>query len=241
MDKYSHDSAGMAVVSNIKRMVLESGINDNEFYRTFKREPLPLPVLKEVFQQYYYYIRTFPQILAGAAHRVDDERIRLKLARTVVSELGDNVGDPHFIMFEKVLAAVGVTLDDWRSVEYSCETRALVDGLRDLFLNKPTNYAIGAHYVIEEFGLPMITALYEGFRGYKGWKVDDFGYFYLHMLVEIEHVEWIRDAVIAASRDEDARSEIEVGAREVLKLLETFWAGLNRIATASSPALAVAP
>ncbi|WNI26147.1 TauD/TfdA family dioxygenase [Streptomyces sp. ITFR-16] len=73
-------------------MTDDSGISENALYQMLRKEPLPKEVLKEVFQQ-YYCIRTFPQILVGPAARVDDEFIRLKSARTVVSELGDGHGE----------------------------------------------------------------------------------------------------------------------------------------------------
>lgn len=222
---------GTAVVDLVKKMIAESGINENVFYQTFRKEPLPLEVLKEVFQQYYLYIRTFPQILSGLAPRVDDELIRMKISRTVVSELGDGEGDAHFIMFEKVLKGIGVELDDYRVVKHAPETEDLVGSLRRLFLEESPNRAIGAHYVIEEFGFPMIVNLYEGFRLYSGWEHEDYNYFYLHILIESNHVDWIQDALLAAALEPSAREEIVSGAAEVLDALNAFWKGLNRIAT----------
>lgn len=220
-----------AVVERVKRMVDESGINENAFYQTFRKKPLSLEILKEVFQQYYLYIRTFPQILSGLAPRVEDELIRQKISRTVVSELGDGEGDPHFIMFETALKGIGVELGDYRTAQYATETEQLVANLRRLFLKEPPNYAIGAHYVIEEFGFPMIVNLYEGFRLYSGWQHEDFNYFYLHILIECNHVDWIQDALLAAATDEAASEQIIGGAAQVLDSLNAFWKGLDRIAT----------
>lgn len=225
---------GDAVVERIKKMIAESGINENAFYQTFRKEPLPREVLKEIFQQYYLYIRTFPQILSGLAPRVEDELIRMKVSRTVVSELGDGEGDPHFVMFENVLKGIGVELDDYRSVKHAPETEDLVTSLRRLFLEESPNRAIGAHYVIEEFGFPMIVNLYEGFRLYPGWRHEDYNYFYLHILIESNHVDWIQDALLAASREPSARDEIISGAAQVLESLNAFWQGLNRIATTAA-------
>jgi pyrroloquinoline-quinone synthase len=221
---------GTATVDQIKKMIVESGINENAFYQTFRNAPLPREVVKEVFQNYYLYIRTFPQILAGLATRVEDELIRNKLSRTVVSELGDDHDEPHFIMFEKVLRGIGVELDDYRTAAYAPEAEQLVADLRRLFLEESPNRAIGAHYVIEEFGFPMIVNLYEGFRLYDGWEHEDYNYFYLHILIESNHVDWIQDALLAAATDESAREEILSGAAQVLDSLSAFWAGLDRIA-----------
>jgi len=224
-------SDGMATVNRIKDMIQESGINENQFYKTLQKAPLAPEVMKEVFQQYFLYIRTFPAILSGLAPRVDDELIRMKISRTVVSELGDMHGDPHFLMFEKALTGIGVELDDYRTVKHAPETEELVGTLRRLFLEESPNCAIGAHYVIEEFGFPMIVNLYEGFRLYPGWKHEDYLYFYLHILIEANHVDWIQDATLAAARSDTARTEILRGASEVLDALNAFWIGLNRIAT----------
>jgi hypothetical protein len=71
---------GETLIAEIKELIQESGINTNEFYRTFRRNQLDPSTLKLVFQQYYYYIRTFPQILAGLSARVDSELIRMKRA-----------------------------------------------------------------------------------------------------------------------------------------------------------------
>jgi pyrroloquinoline-quinone synthase len=214
----------------ISAKVVDSGLNDNAFYRLFTSTTLSPEALARVFQQYYYYIRTFPRILAGLSHRVDDEFVRMKLARTVVSELGDNGGEAHYKMFERVLTSVGVTLQDWQTTQHIPEAVELVDGLRDLFLRQPTERALGGDYVIEEFGLPMINALYEGFRRYPGWDVGDFAYFHLHMLIEGDHVDWISAAVERISGDPAARADVLAGADQTIALLQRFWDGLYRCA-----------
>ncbi|EOE0521757.1 iron-containing redox enzyme family protein [Providencia stuartii] len=218
------------LIEEIREMINNSGINENEFYKTFQKEVLPLDTVKTIFQQYYYYIRTFPQILSGLAPRVSDELIRLKICRTVVSELGDGKGDAHYIMFENVLAGIGITLDEYKTANYNLETKELIENLNRLFLVESPNYALGAHYVIEEFGFPMIVNLYEGFRLYKGWKHEDYNYFYLHILIECNHVDWIQEAMLAAAKDDVSKFEIIEGARQILELLNNFWKGLNRLA-----------
>lgn len=223
-------NTGKGLVEEIRAMIEISGINENSFYKTFQQEELPLETVKHIFQQYYYYIRTFPKILSGLAPRVDDELIRLKICRTVVSELGDGKGDAHYIMFENALAGIGIKLDDYREANYIPETEALVNDLKRLFLQEEPSYALGAHYVIEEFGFPMIANLYEGFRLYKGWRHEDYNYFYLHILIECNHVDWIQDAMLAAAKDDEMKREIIEGARQVLVSLNNFWQGLNTLA-----------
>lgn len=220
---------GAALVRHIRRLVDEAGVNDNEFYRNFRSGKVSLAGVKTVAQQFFHYNRTFTQTMAGLCHRTESETIRLRLGQTVVSELGGGNGDPHFVLFEKALAGIKVTLDDYRRVPRTPETEQFVEGLRELFLKMPPYYAVGAHFVLEETGAPMIGALYEGFRNYPGWKHEDFGYFYIHMIVEKDHVEWIEAAIIEAGDDTLASQQIEAGARRVLELLGVFWSGLNRL------------
>ena len=227
----THDQYGTPTIEKIQQLITDSGVNKNSFYATFKTRRLDRNTLKRVFQQYYYYIRTFPQFLAGLSGRVGNEFVRMKLARTVVSELGDNgEGKPHFEMFQDVMRAVDVELDDWTSVTHIEEAEALVSGLRRLFLEKSPERALGAHYVIEEFGFPMIVALYEGFNQYDGWEHEDYSYFYLHLLIEANHVDWISDAILESCATADIAIEMQEGAEEVLKLLGSFWRGLDRLA-----------
>ncbi|WP_368877206.1 TenA family transcriptional regulator [Providencia vermicola] len=230
MTTFQEKTNNIKLIKEIREMINNSGINENEFYKTFQKKELPLDIVKIIFQQYYYYIRTFPQILSGLAPRVTDELVRLKICRTVVSELGDGKGDAHYIMFEKALAGIGITLDEYQTADYNQETHALIDNLNRLFFIESPNYALGAHYVIEEFGFPMIVNLYEGFRLYKGWRHEDYNYFYLHILIECNHVDWIQEAMLAAAKDDTSKFEIIEGARQVLESLNNFWKGLNRLA-----------
>lgn len=65
------------LIEEIREMINNSGINENEFYKTFQKEVLPLDTVKTIFQQYYYYIRTFPQILSGLSLSVIAKRNEL--------------------------------------------------------------------------------------------------------------------------------------------------------------------
>lgn len=229
-------SADLDIIDRLKTVVDESGINENRFFRSFQAAPLDKDELATAFQQYYYYIRTFPQILAGLSHRVDSEEVRLELAKTVVSELGQGHGPAHFQMFESLMQSVGITLDDYRTVDHIPEAEALVDGLRAMFLEGPTDRAVGGHYTIEETGLPMIKALYEGFRHQDGVTTESLGYFYLHLFLEADHVSWISDAVRHVADDPARARDVEEGAAEVAGLLSQFWEGLCRITYDRHPA-----
>lgn len=222
-------AADADIIERLRKIVIDSGINDNRFFRLFQTTPLGKDELSTAFQQYYYYIRTFPQILAGLSHRVDSEEVRLELAKTVVSELGQGEGPAHFQMFESLMRSVGIDLADHRTVDHIPEAEALVDGLREMFLEGPTDRAVGGHYTIEETGLPMIKALYEGFRQQEGVTTESLGYFYLHLFLEADHVSWISDAVRHVAADPARARDLEEGAAEVAELLSQFWEGLCRI------------
>lgn len=215
-------------VNRLHQDVLDSKINENDFFKKFSSE-VPTKEVAEFFsQQYYYYIRTFPQILAGLSHRVSSEKVRLEISKTVVSELGAGHGPAHFNMFEDVLKSVGILLAEIDQANYIQEAIDLVDGLREIFLLEHPDVALGGHYAIEETGLPMIKNLYEGFRQMKGGTTESLGYFYLHLFLEVDHVDWITKAVIDRAGSIDAQERMAEGNRRVLVLLNSFWAGLYR-------------
>lgn len=203
---------------------------DNGFFAAVRAQQLTVDDVQKFADQYYLYIRTFPKILAGLSHRVDNEEIRKELAKTVVSELGGGGegGMGHYKMFENACAPLGITIADAGTIEYLPETTALVEGIRTLFLEGSIEAALGGHYTIELSGLPMIKSLYEGFRTLEGSTVESLEYFYLHLLIEREHVEWIHAAVEQATGGPESRAEIRRGALLIAELLGNFWGALQR-------------
>jgi pyrroloquinoline-quinone synthase len=202
-------------------------VDDNRFYENFRSRDLTRDELQFFADQYFYYIRTFPQILAGLSHRVDSEAVRVELAKTIVSELGEGLpGKKHFELFQNVIGALGIKVRDDLAVPHSPESEALVDGLRQIFLRDSPIVAVGGHYTIEKVGLGMIHNLYEGFRRYPEITVPDMEYFYLHLFIESDHVSWISEAVKQHAGDPEAVAELEEGALRVAKLLADFWEGL---------------
>ncbi|MET7766701.1 iron-containing redox enzyme family protein [Streptomyces sp. NPDC005336] len=203
---------------------------DNDFFATVRAQQLTVDDVQKFADQYYLYIRTFPKILAGLSHRVDNEEIRKELAKTVVSELGGGGegGMGHYKMFENACAPLGIDIAEAGSIEYLPETTALVEGIRTLFLEGSIEAALGGHYTIELSGLPMIKSLYEGFRPLPGSNVESMEYFYLHLLIEREHVEWIHAAVEQATGGQESREEIRRGALHIAELLGDFWGALHR-------------
>lgn len=216
------------VCSQIRKSIDALNLNDNIFFTAFRRRELSRDQLTFVCQQYYLYIRTFPQILAGLSHRVESEEVRAQLARTVLSELGDGHGLPHFKLFEKVMKAASITIEDYRRATYLPEATALVEGLKRMFLVEAPIAAIGGHYTIEETGLPMLEHLYEGFRHYPGWDVRSMEYFHLHLFLEADHVDWIEEAVAVYAADPQYQQELIAGGTEVARLLNAFWLALYR-------------
>lgn len=211
----------------LREVVLGSGVNENSFFSRFCSETPDTNTIQKFSDQYFYYIRTFPQILAGLSFRVTDERVRLQLAKTVVSELGGSEGKEHFEMFLDVLKSVGIDGIDTESQRYLPETIELVAGLERIFLKEHPDVAIGGHYAIEETGLPMIENLYQGFAKAKGTNTESMAYFYLHLILESDHVDWISDAVNARAGNLSSEARMKEGCEEVTRLLCNFWEALS--------------
>jgi pyrroloquinoline-quinone synthase len=200
---------------------------ENPFFKAFRNNEISLEQTKVFADQYYLYIRTFPQILAGLSARVDSEVVRKELAKTVVSELGGGGGEIHFQLFEQACKPLGIELKLLDEAEYFPETIALVEGIRTMFLEDTVETALGGHYTIELSGLPMIKSLYDGFREFPGSDVISLEYFYLHLLIEREHVEWIHTAVQEVAGP-NMEADIHRGAIGMATLLGNFWNALHK-------------
>lgn len=218
-----------AVFNAIKLEISRLNLNDHSFYHEFRKGPWPKETLRKIFQEYYYYIRTFPQILAGLTSRVESESVRVQLAKTIVSELGAGHGPAHFEMFEKVLDACDVKLSPYDKVNYLPTTVNLVEGLRSLFNVDSPDAAVGGHFTIEETGLMMIHHLYEGFRHYPEIDVQAMEYFHLHLFLESAHVDWISRAVEDRAKDVTRQQDLIRGGIVVANLLNEFWLGLKGV------------
>jgi len=221
------DSHTEAIFQRLDELIAGVPVDENQFYDSFRARNLSKAELQFFADQYFYYIRTFPQILAGLSHRVDDEAVRVELAKTIVSELGEGLpGKKHFELFQKVVRPLGIQFPDYHEVDHIPESEALVDGLRQIFLRDSPVTAVGGHYTIEKVGLGMIHNLYEGFRRYPEITVEDMEYFHLHLYLEADHVDWIMEAVRQYADDPANHPALEDGAARVAKLLADFWEGL---------------
>lgn len=98
--------------SSLNAAVKSTDCVDNDFFRAFRAQQLDVDGVQRFADQYFLYIRTFPQILAGLAHRVDNEEIRRELAKTIVSELGGGGegGMGHYKMFQNACSPLGIDI-----------------------------------------------------------------------------------------------------------------------------------
>ena len=221
------------IIMHIDRQISKTQCLNNNFYELIKRERLSAAAAKAVVEQYFYYIRTFPKFLAGLSYRVDSEVTRYNLARTVCSELGEgHPGGEHFKMFEKAVAPLGITglNENWNNVEYCPEVSALVKGVEKMFMESPVPAALGGHYTVEKTGLPMIDSLYRGFGFSDKCTIDSNEYYYLHLVIEKDHVDWIEEAV---NQYVDSKENVELiinGAIEMAGMLSNFWGAMYRMA-----------
>lgn len=215
--------------TRIDAKIHATGCNNNAFYALIQRRALQVHELKLFADQIYANMRGFPRCIAGLSARVEDDAVCAELAQTVVTELGaGQPGRSHAEMFERALAPMGVSVRDWQTTFITPETRALNDGLRRLFLEGPVLSALGGNYTLERTGLPMLKALYEGFRLLPGSTIASLEYFYLHLAIEGGHIEGMASVLgSAVKRPEDA-ALVEDGAALVAGLLADFWRAIHR-------------
>lgn len=213
----------------IDAKIQATGCNTNPFYELIQKRALSAPELKLFADQIYLNMVHFPRCIAGLSARVEEEVVRAELAQTVVAELGaGRPGRAHSELFEKALAPMGVTVRDWRTAYHTPETVALVEGVRQLFFEGPPLAGLGGNYTLERSGLPMLQALYEGFRLFPSSTIHSLEYFYLHLAIESEHIENMALALRASIKSEEDARLVAEGAVRIASLLSDFWQGIYR-------------
>lgn len=206
---------------------------ENAFFKRLRGDALNQRQLGTFGSDYLYWISSFPGILAGLIATTSDARFQFFLTEILFSELGS--GDPermHFRLFARLLGKLGVTLADTHSGPRFVETRALVEGMRQLYRDEDILHAMGAQYALERQAFPMIEKLYVGFKHYSELTRDDCEYFELHLVEEPEHLRCMQECMKRCiARPEDIE-RVKAGAVACLDLIAAFWRRMYEEVTA---------
>ncbi|WP_309890980.1 iron-containing redox enzyme family protein [Archangium sp.] len=165
-------------------------IADHPFLARMSREPVRLDVLARILLNFRVGItQDFTRRLAWLTARVEDERIRSKLAKQLNDELGN--GDytrAHRGLFERMLGVVAPWAPP-ETDEVLAPGRVLGAELERCYVKAEQYEGVGASLVAEVYGKQVDTFLADQFRRQSQLPPAELEWLHLHEALEVEHAD----------------------------------------------------
>jgi pyrroloquinoline-quinone synthase len=206
-------------------------VNTNAFFQAFKDRHLRREQLQAFLRQYHYFCKHFVKQLEGLLYStpVEEVEMRVELAKTLHSELGDGRPEQaHIRLLERFAGALGLgraALD--RTVPIAEVTEYLLV-LHRLFIESDYLTALGAELAVEVTAAAEFRYFYPGLAKYKEFRARDLAFFKLHLEAEECHGDWLTEAVRRTARTEADLDRVAAGARTTADAWHAFWQGMYR-------------
>ena len=205
-------------------------VNDNVFFRRFRRERLSRERLRDFIGQYQYFCKHFVKVLEGLLYRtpLDQLEMRIELTKTLYSELGSgDVDRAHLTLLNRFAATLDLDAAHLDRLEPAEPVRTYLETLHELFVGADYLTALGAELAVELTAAPEFQALYPGLQQYGWFDERDLEFFRLHVEEEVSHGTWLIDAVQRTARSDEDYRRVADGARRTADAWHGFWRGLH--------------
>ncbi|MGB9111753.1 MAG: iron-containing redox enzyme family protein [Acidimicrobiales bacterium] len=183
------------------------------FYRRWEAGRVSKPELASYAAQYRHFEQYLPHFLAELASALPDGP-----ARTLVqANLGDELGDPipHTALFEEFATAVGAT------VQEASPAMAQLLATYDEMLDMDPQSALAGFLAYEMQAAEVASNKAKTLRQHYGIDGRGSAFWDHHARVDVEHRQWMRDALALSTSD---THEIEESLRNAA---DAWWAFLD--------------
>ena len=184
-------------------------------YRVFAENHLPLVCL-------------FTSYMELLLIRAPSSQQKLWLAKVLVDEYGERSdGNDHAECYSRFLeAAGGVKVDTW-SAPVPQSALNFIRIHQDICRKEPFLVGLGAVGPGHEWAIPkMFEAIIPGLRR-AGFTEEEIGYFTLHTEQDIDHGNWLEEALVQFATDEQRCQQIRKGALASMDARNKFWTGVQ--------------
>ena len=206
-------------------------VNTHAFFLAFQDHHLHQSQLREWLCQYHYFCKHFVKLLEGLLYRtpVDELEMRVELAKTLYSELGDGRSErAHIRLLERFGQALDVDMTELDRTVPIPEVAEYLAVLHRLFLDEVYQVALGAELAVEVTAAAEFRYFYPGLLQYGRFSARDLAFFALHLEAEDDHSAWLTTAVEKTVKCDADFEQVAVGARTTADAWKCFWDGLYR-------------
>ncbi len=179
--------------------------------------------------QHYALVGLFTKYMELLLLRAPNSEQKLWLAKVLVDEYGEGSdGEDHTTLYRQYLRNVGVESDSQLQTPLCREIWDFVGEHLRICREEPFLAGLGALGPGHEWAIPkMFSHIIPGLDR-AGLTLDERSYFDLHTEQDIDHAQWMSEALDKLARDEDSREEVRRGARLSLSARYRVWTGIER-------------
>ena len=180
-------------------------------------------------ENHYPLVCAFTSYLETLLVRAPASATKLWLAKVLVDEYGEGSrGEDHAALYAQFLTACGKPTSNEREVRIPGPAHAFIAEHRRIARVEPFLVGLGAVGPGHEWAIPkMFESITAGLRR-AGFASDEIEYFTLHTAQDVDHGDWLEQALERLADSESARAEIRRGALASLEARARFWTGVQR-------------
>jgi len=178
--------------------------------------------------QHYALVGTFTRYLELLLLQAPSSQAKLWLARVLIDEYGERSDqEDHATHYRRFMRACGwdeAQMDQVRLHPAVCSF--IIEHLR-LVTQRPFLVGLGAVGPGHEWAIPaMFAEIITGLER-AGFAPAEIGYFTLHTAQDVDHANWLEEALAVFATTPEAQAEIRLGCQLSLAARERLWWGIS--------------
>ncbi|MHB8467360.1 MAG: iron-containing redox enzyme family protein, partial [Acidimicrobiales bacterium] len=209
----------------LERIASHRGV-EHPFLNSYRHQRLTADHERRLVCECFYFFRYLPFYITGMAMKTRDEMILREIVLNVADEVG---ADPtHSTIYADFLQRIGVSVDDVEAYVPLDVTVSLNEGIRQLYTETSISESLGALYADETMSSIMVSKLNDGLAN-QGHDEDTRRFWLMHISLEVGHSNSVFNAIAPYVTSDETRTQFEAGAFTFLRLVESYWDGVQQL------------
>jgi pyrroloquinoline quinone (PQQ) biosynthesis protein C len=178
--------------------------------------------------QHYALVGTFTRYLELLLVQAPSSQAKLWLAKVLIDEYGERSGqEDHATHYRRFMLACGWPEEEIEQVRlHPAVVEFITEHLR-LCLQQPFLVGLGAVGPGHEWAIPLMFAEIIGGLERAGFTPEEMAYFTLHTAQDVDHANWLEEALATFATTQEAQEQIALGCRLSLAARERLWWGIT--------------
>ena len=178
--------------------------------------------------QHYALVGTFTKYLELLLLRAPDSQAKQWIAKVLVNEYGEGSDNQdHAMLYRTFLRHCGAREGEEMETLLHPAVTGFIDEHYRICREEPFLVGLGALGPGHEWSIPkMFPQIVQGLRR-AGYRPDEILYFTLHMAQDIDHGNWLEEALALYAATAVQQAQIRRGAQLSLAARARFWSGVQ--------------